>query len=111
VSDWDKELEGEDKEAWERFVTYQREHTLHAMADSAFVMSIVPKEDVDIKFAVELGMAIMLNKPLFCVVQPDAEIPDKLRRVADFIAFVDIDTEEGKETLIRQIEAFQDRQP
>jgi hypothetical protein len=110
VSDWDKELEGEDKEAWERFVAYQREHTMHAMMDSAFVMSIVPQE-ADIKFAVELGMAIMLNKPLFCVVHPDATIPDKLRRVADFIAFVDIDTEEGRDSLARQIEAFQDRQP
>lgn len=47
-------------------------------------ISIVP-DDVDPKFAVELGYMIMLNKPIIVVVPPGRSVPDKLAQVADRI--------------------------
>jgi len=108
MSDWDKHLTGKDKEEWEEFVRFQREHTMEQMMESAFVMSIVPAE-ADIKFAVELGMAIMLDKPLFCVLLPGAKMPPKLEKVADMVAVADLDTEEGRDALQREVAAFQAR--
>jgi nucleoside 2-deoxyribosyltransferase len=41
-----------------------------------------------VKFAVELGFAIMLNKPIIAVLQPGGTLPDKLRLVADEIVYM-----------------------
>ena len=56
---------------------------------SACTISIVPKGGTDVKFAVELGMSIMYDKPIILAVFPGAQIPDHLRRVADEIVEVD----------------------
>jgi nucleoside 2-deoxyribosyltransferase len=106
MSDWDKDLSAEDKERWDEFVTFQREQTMKQMMESAFVMSIVP-EEADIKFAVELGLAIMLDKPLFCVLLPGAKMPPKLEKIADMVTVADLDTKEGREALMQQIFDFQ----
>lgn len=95
---------------WDDFVAYHREHTVKEMAKSAYVMSLVPDaEHVDVKFAVELGLAIMLNKPLLAVVQPGTAIPDRLRQVADAIIVVDLDTEAGKAEAAHAIKDFMER--
>lgn len=57
--------------------------------DSACTVSIVPSGEVDIKFAVELGVSIMLDKPIIAVVAPGAKVPAKLVAVADRILEVD----------------------
>lgn len=69
-----------------------RRELVPKIAGSAVVVSIAT-EDVDVKFATELGLSIMLDKPIVAVVRPGAAIPDKLRRVADRI--VEIDLEAG----------------
>ena len=95
---------------WDDFVTYHREHTVKEMAKSAYVMSLVPDADkVDVKFAVELGLAIMLDKPILAVVQPGMTIPDRLRRVADAIIITDLDTEDGKAQAARDIKEYMER--
>lgn len=96
---WVDDLDDKTRESWDQFVTHERESTLKQMTDSTFVMSLVPKPgDIDIKFAVELGMAIMLNKPIMALVLPGAEVPEKLRLVADeiVVADLDIDSEKAK---------------
>ena len=72
---------------WQEWASNVRAHVLQPMTDSQFVMSLVPKDpqQSDIKFAVELGMAMMLDKPLVMVVQPGTKVPDKIVRVADAI--------------------------
>ena len=62
-----------------------RTHVMPMIQESALVISLVPKGDADVKFAVELGLAIMLDKPLLIVVQPGQIIAGKLRQVADEI--------------------------
>ena len=95
---------------WDDFVTYHREHTVKAIAESAYVMSLIPDADkVDVKFAVELGIAIMLDKPILAVVQPGVNVPDRLRQVADAVIVTDLDTEDGKAQAAREIKEFMER--
>lgn len=93
-------MDESEQEAWDSFVAYQREHVLRAMSESSMMVSIVPKE-VDIKFAVELGMGIMLDKPILALAQHEDDVPPKLRRIADRVVIADVDTEDGQ-ALIEQ---------
>lgn len=66
------------------------EHVLSEMvpklADSALVASIVPDDEGgDVKFWVELGASIMMDKPIIAVVFDGRAVPAKLRAVADEI--------------------------
>jgi hypothetical protein len=97
VSDWLEELDDGEQAEWDRFVAHVRRDALAKMTDSAFVASIVPSGETDIKFAVELGLSIMLDKPVLAIVQPGAPVPERLRRVADVLVEADLDTEAGRE--------------
>lgn len=57
------------------------------ISDSALTVSLVPDQAGvdDIKFALELGLSIMLDKPIIVAVVPGRRIPDHLARVADTI--------------------------
>lgn len=101
---WDDDLEPDEREQWNTFVRHVREDTVKKMSESAFVMHLVPDAaDVDIKFAVELGLSIMLDKPCLAVVMPGTEVPPRLRLVCDRIVELDMDTEEGRERLTAAI--------
>jgi len=77
-------------QAWAQDV---RMHILPQLRDSAMSLSLVPDpEHVDIKFAVELGMSIMLDKPIIAVVHPGSHVPERLIRVADEIVEADLDS-------------------
>lgn len=92
---------------WEEFAAYQRSHTVKAMESSAYVMSLIPSADkVDVKFAVELGMAIMMDKPIIAMVQPGIPVPARLRKVVDAIIVADLDTEAGRQQATRQLKEF-----
>lgn len=56
---------------------------------SAASVSLVPSGEADIKFAVELGLSIMLDKPIILAVIPGRSVPEHLARVADEIVEVD----------------------
>lgn len=59
------------------------------MEDSAVVMSLVPDaEQLDVKFAVELGAAIMLDKPILAIAFGETVLSRKLRRVADEVVIL-----------------------
>jgi nucleoside 2-deoxyribosyltransferase len=71
---------------WEQFVHNVREDAVKKIESSAFVMSVVPEaEDVDIKFCVELGLAIMLDKPILAVVQPGVDTARGEERLRDAV--------------------------
>jgi len=54
----------------------------------------------DVKFAVELGFAIMYNKPIIAVIPPGTQVPDKLVRVADRIVELDLKDKNGQKRLM-----------
>lgn len=76
---------------WQAYVTRTRTELVPMIEGSSIGLSIVPRnpEDVDIKFAVELGLMIMLDKPIIMVIAPNQIIPEHLRRVADDIVVHD----------------------
>jgi len=61
------------------------------MKGSAMTISLAPspESESDIKYAVELGLSIMLDKPIVILAMPGQVLPEKLRRVADRIIEVD----------------------
>jgi hypothetical protein len=76
---------------WQAYVTRTQTELVPMIEGSSIGLSIVPRnpEDVDIKFAVELGLMIMFDKPIIMVVAPNQLIPEHLRRVADEIVVHD----------------------
>ena len=108
---WDEELSPKDRRDWEHWVTSVREGTVKQMADSAFVASLVPGEDgPDIKFAVELGLAIMLGKPIVAIAIAGRPVPGKLREIADAVIEIsDMDTEAGQAELQAKLLPLLDR--
>jgi len=74
-------------EAWEEYVQLEIIPMLQASAAS---ISLVPRGSTDVKFAVELGLSIMLDKPIIVLVRPGSSIPAALARAADELVEVDI---------------------
>lgn len=72
---------------WREFVERVQSGLIPKLRDSAMTVSLVPldHDGVDIKFAVELGLSIMYDKPIIAVIDPGTVVPDHLARVADLI--------------------------
>ena len=68
---------------------------------SAIFVSITPRDrfKTDVKFAVELGFAIMYDKPIIAVIPPGTKVPEKLVKVADRIVELDVNLEDGRRRL------------
>lgn len=87
-----------------RWMEDVRQNMIPMMRDSHVIASIVPTnpEDTDIKFAVELGMAIMMDKPIIAVVRPGTKVPDKLVLIADHILEWDLSDTGGLADRLKQ---------
>lgn len=96
MTDWPDRLSPEERDSWDEFVEEFRADALQKIDESAFILSLVPREDFDVKFALELGTAIMLGKPIVAVLPPGARIPGNLERVTDKVIRADVETEEGR---------------
>lgn len=73
-----------DSDDFREWAAYIRDEVAPKIAESAATVSLVPDES-DVKFAVELGLSIMMDKPIVAVVVPGRAIPAKLAGVADRI--------------------------
>jgi hypothetical protein len=74
-----------DTPEWHGYAKDAMERLVPMMADSTVTVSLVPDGSTDIKFALELGMSIMMDKPIIAVVEPGTKVPAKLAKVADAI--------------------------
>lgn len=106
MGDWLNGLTPEEREQWDEFVKHFRRDALEKIAGSAAFVSLLPSGEVDVKFAVELGTAIMLDKPILAVAQPGAHVPAKLRAIADRVLVADLDTEDGGRQVGEALEAM-----
>src|SRR3954469_17600708 len=90
-------------EGWDVYAQSVRDDLIPKIDESAIVASFVPDDLVgDVKYAVELGYSIMLDKPLILVVgnqQTADRLSPKLRRVADRIIVADLTTTDGQQTI------------
>lgn len=105
MKDWLDSLNEGERKDWDQFVRGCIEDLVPKMSGSAMVMTLVSGKP-DIKFAVELGMAIMLDKPILALALPGSEVPARLRRAADMVLECDPTTESGQRELTAAIEAF-----
>jgi hypothetical protein len=92
-----------DAKAW---VAHTAETLPGMIKDSVITLSLVPDGDPDIKFCVELGMCIMLNKPILAVVRPGTKVPERLVRVADLIIECNIENDADRDKLAEAIKDF-----
>jgi hypothetical protein len=83
VSDWSQEPEAE------RWMNDVREHMVPKMEASGAVVSI-QNGQTDVKLAVELGMALLMDKPLILAVTPGSVVPERLLRAADEVIEFDM---------------------
>lgn len=80
---------------WDQLVRSVIEELVPKMNASALVVSLFPDDmEADVKYALELGYSIMLDKPIILIAHPDAVVPDKLLRVADSVCRVDFSNPE-----------------
>lgn len=86
-------MTGDGEEAWAARVLSE---LVPMIAESYATVSLVPRGATDVKFAVELGLSIMLDKPVILVVGPGVQVPAKLAKVADGIVEGDSSTEAGR---------------
>jgi nucleoside 2-deoxyribosyltransferase len=88
---------------WDAYAADVRDNLVPRIDDSAIVASLVPDDLVgDVKYAVELGYSIMLDKPIVLIVgdrRTADRLPRKLRLVADRIVVADLTTTAGQETI------------
>lgn len=93
-----------DERQFQKVVT---EGLVPKVANSAAFVSICPDMDqIDAKFCVELGVAIMLDKPILAIVSPGRTVSNKLRQIADVIVEADITTDEGQKQIALAIGDF-----
>lgn len=85
------------------WVQRAQEELVPKMKQSGLMMSLYTG-GYDIKFAVETGLAILMDKPMILAVQSGTQAPDKLVQVADYIIEADPTTEEGRSRLADKVE-------
>jgi hypothetical protein len=76
-----------------------RRELIPKLEASSITVSLIPEGETDVKFAVELGLSIMMDKPIIAVVKPGVKMPNKLALVADRIVEGDITTDDGRKRL------------
>lgn len=89
----------------QEFITSVRAELVPQIDQSQFFISLTPSDpdEVDVKFSVELGVAIMLDKPIIAVVSPGSKMPPKLALIADHIIDVDLRSEGGPALIAERI--------
>ena len=94
MSDWSQEPEAQ------RWIADVQENMVPKMQASGAVVSIQAGK-TDVKLAVELGMALLLDKPLILAVTPGVEVPERLRRAADDVIVFDMTEPEATAQRVR----------
>lgn len=77
VADW---IDDPEAQVWARRIL---DELVPMIDQSAVVVSLLPTTEADVKFAVETGLSIMLDKPIIIAVQPGTVVPAKMMAVAD----------------------------
>lgn len=71
------------------WVRHVRRELVPKLADTAAVVSLVPDDAGDVKFWVELGASIMMEKPIIVVAIAGRPVPERLRFIADEVIELD----------------------
>jgi len=77
--------------AWNQYEDRVRKDLIPKLRASAISMVLNPGSDPDVKVAVELGMSILLDKPIIIIAEPGQRISPAFKRVADTVIRVRLD--------------------
>ena len=92
---------------FDEFVDRARKELVPKIEGSDAFVSITPlgieEGKVDIKFALELGLAILYDKPIIVCTPPGRKIPAKLIKVGDRFVEYDLNDENSKVRLTNTI--------
>jgi hypothetical protein len=87
-------------EVMEHLADNARKDIIPKMRSSVFCMAVVvPKDDVDPYLALQVGVALLLEKPLIIVATGNVWIPARVRQIADAVVEADAVNDELKERL------------
>ena len=77
---------------YEAFLERAREEMLPKLNDSVMAIMVCPLDPKEIRmeFALELGCAILLDKPIILIVPSGTKVPDHIVRVSDEIVEMDL---------------------
>jgi len=79
MSDWSADPQAK------RYLDHVRLNVLPRIEESALFLALMPDGEPDLKMATELGLAILLGKPLIVVATRGEVIPDSLERLASAV--------------------------
>jgi hypothetical protein len=99
---------------WADYERRFREQVVPELVRSAMFAQIVghTAEDISIQAATELGLMLLLGKPILLVVPPGHEIPNGLRRAADeIVANWDATNPDAQRRMVRAIARIKRRFP
>jgi hypothetical protein len=97
----------EDSQGWEWFAEHVRRELVPNMRSSQVVVSIIPSNDkFDVKLALELGAALLLDKPIVLVMPEGQQAPPRLARVADKIVYGSFKTEAGRQKILEGLKTY-----
>lgn len=88
---------------WLAYAEHAREDLVPKLRDSAITISLVPEGETDIKFALELGLSVMMDKPIIAVIPPGTKVPSRLLRVADEIVEGNMDDPDFEARLMQAV--------
>jgi hypothetical protein len=96
----------------QEFITHVRAELVPMIDQSQFFVTLTPSDpdEIDVKFSVELGVAIMLDKPIIAVISPGSKMPPKLALVADHIIDVDLRSPDGPAIIAERIKTIMDQE-
>ena len=89
---------------WQEWTRHVREEVIPKIDASAIAISLVPRGKPDVKYAVELGLSILMEKPIILLVRPGTVVPRKLRQIADGVIEADMDDPRASEHVAERIE-------
>jgi len=92
---------------WRRYAEDFRKLVLPKISGSAHFLVIAPERGAtDIQFMLQIGAAVVLDKPFVVFTAPGQALPPRLARIADKIIEADTTTEEGKQAAARALEEY-----
>lgn len=83
--------------AWAEYSEQFRKRTLPQLLKSDITLTVYEGgDDPPVKAATEIGMMLLMGKPILVVALPDVPLPAGLMRAADEIVEADPSTDEGQ---------------
>ncbi|HEY5787684.1 MAG TPA: hypothetical protein VIT65_23210 [Microlunatus sp.] len=70
-------------------------HLIPMIMGSSASISLLPQGEADVKYAIELGLTLMLDKPLIIIAPKGRVVPERLARAADAVLEIDWEDEAG----------------